>query len=89
MWFLIRAAFWLSIVFALMPWPRESGLRSLSVALWTEAGHAAAAIIRQARSEGEKICTNSPAACLGVAAKLGGLSAQRRAQPETPIAAER
>ncbi len=77
MWFLMRAIFWLSIVFSLMPWPEESGLHSSPVTVWTKARDAVGSAIRQARTDSEKICRDSPIACLEAATKLGQFAADK------------
>lgn len=71
MWFLIRSAFWLSIVFALLPWPEDSGLGSSPpAAIWSRTRDAIGAALGKARAASEKICTDSPLACLETAARL-------------------
>ena len=59
MWFLIRSAFWLSIVFALLPWPEDSGLGSSPpAAIWSRTRDAIGAALGKARAASEKICTD-------------------------------
>jgi hypothetical protein len=79
MWFLIRSVFWLSIVFALLPWPDNSGFGlSLPAGIWFRTRDIIGAAIGKARTASEKVCTDSPLACLG-AARLGQFAADRRA----------
>lgn len=85
MWFLIRAVFWLSIVFALMPWPESAGLRS-SATIWTGARGVIGAAIGQARIKGQQLCTDAPVACLEAATKLDQLTANRRPEEARPKA---
>ena len=80
MWFLIRAAFWLSIVFALLPWPDNSGFGSSPpAAIWSRTRDAIGAALGKARAAGDKICTDSPLACLKAAARLDQFAADKRA----------
>ncbi len=80
MWFLIRAAFWLSIVFALLPWPEDSGLQSSPpVAIWSRTRDAIGAAIGKARADSTKICTDSPLACLKAAVRLDQFAADKAA----------
>ncbi|VFU10353.1 hypothetical protein [Methylocella tundrae] len=85
MWFLIRAVFWLSIVFALMPWPEGAGLHS-STAIWTGARNAIGAAVGQARAKSQQLCTDAPIACLEAAAKLGQLTVDKRPDEARPKA---
>jgi len=85
MWFLIRSAFWLSIVFALLPWPDDSGFGSSPpAAIWSRTRDAIGAALGKARAAGEKICTDSPLACLKAAARLDQFAADRRAEDAAP-----
>ena len=78
MWFLIRSAFWLSIVFALLPWPEDSGLGSSPpAAIWSRTRDAIGAALGKARAASEKICTDSPLACLKAAARLNQFATDR------------
>jgi hypothetical protein len=78
MWFLIRSAFWLSIVFALLPWPEDAGLGSSPpAAIWSRTRDAIGAALGKARAASEKICTDSPLACLKAAARLDRLATDR------------
>jgi hypothetical protein len=78
MWFLIRSAFWLSIVFALLPWPDDSGFGSSPpAAIWSRTRDAIGAALVKARVAKEKICTDSPLACLKAAVRLDQLAADR------------
>jgi hypothetical protein len=71
MWFLIRCAFWLSIVFTLLPWPEGSGFGSSPpAAIWSRTRDAIGEAIVKARAASEKICTDSPLECLKAAARL-------------------
>jgi hypothetical protein len=79
MWFLIRAAFWLSIVFALLPWPDNGFGSSPPAAIWSRTRDAIGAALGKARAAGEKICTDSPLACLKAAARLDQFAADKRA----------
>ena len=79
MWFLIRSAFWLSIVFALLPWPEDSGLGSSPpAAIWSRTRDAIGAALGKARAASEKICTDSPLACLKAAARLDQFATDKR-----------
>lgn len=81
MWFLIRCAFWLSIVFALLPWPDNSGFGSSPpAAIWSRTRDAIGAAIVKARAAGEKICTDSPLECLKAAAQLDQYAADQRVE---------
>jgi hypothetical protein len=80
MWFLIRAAFWLSIVFAALPWPQGSGLRpSTPDAIWSGIRSSIAAALGKARAAGEKLCMDSPVACLKAAAQIEKFAPEGRA----------
>lgn len=76
MWFLIRSAFWLSIVFTLLPWPEDSGLRSFPpVAIWLRARDTIGSVLGKAHTAGEGVCAVSPIACLAEAAHIGRFGA--------------
>ncbi|MGO9674440.1 MAG: hypothetical protein ACLPSF_09795 [Methylocella sp.] len=87
MWFLIRSAFWLSIVFALLPWPDNAGFGSSPpAAIWTRTRDSIGAALGKARAAGEKICADSPLACLKAAARLDPFAADRRADDDAHAA---
>ncbi|ACK50619.1 conserved hypothetical protein [Methylocella silvestris BL2] len=75
MWFLIRSVFWLSIVFAFLPWPENSLIGQISAALQSGAKAAIMAAIDEARTTGASACAKAPAACLEAAARLGQFAA--------------
>lgn len=84
MWFLVRSAFWLSIVFALLPWPDDPGFRlAPPVAIWFRTRDAIGAALGRARATAGKTCTNSPLTCFEAAARIGGFAADGRAQEAT------
>jgi hypothetical protein len=82
MWFLIRAAFWLAIVFAALPWPDGSAVSfSPPVAMWSRTRDAIGAALGKARAEGEKICMNAPVPCLKAAARIEGIIVEKKEPP--------
>jgi hypothetical protein len=88
MWFLIRAAFWLSVVFALLPWPEDSGVRpSAPAAIWSRSRDAIGAALGKVQAASAKVCGESPLACLETAAGLAQVVAAKR--PESADAASR
>jgi hypothetical protein len=85
MWFLIRAAFWLSIVFALLPWPEGSRLKlSPPGAMWSRTSDAVGAALSNARAAGEKVCMGSPVACLNAAVRLEQIAPGKRTEDSNP-----
>lgn len=98
MWFLVRALFWLSLVFLLLPWPKESTLREISDALRAGAGAAIVATLEDMRAGAMKACAQTPENCFKAAAELGALAssaagaippaskadARAEAAPQTP-----
>ncbi len=69
MWFLLRAAFWLSIVYAAIFWPQDpltgpSGITRKAQGLLGQT-------IATARAEAEKACLRAPGNCLERAMGLG------------------
>ena len=66
--FLIRCAFWLTIVFAALPWPQDANVRSQQLL-----ADAAAGLIRSASGEAgmsAQHCLAAPQACAEEARKL-------------------
>ncbi len=84
MWFLIRAAFWLSVVFAFLPWPENSLIRQISAALQSGTKAAVMAAIDEARTRSAKACADAPSVCFEAAARLG----QFAAAPASALPAE-
>jgi hypothetical protein len=69
MFFLIRCAFWLTIVYAVMFWPKDFDPKS-AAEIFPKARHLADDAVGHARDEIVKSCVSAPAACLGAAGYL-------------------
>jgi hypothetical protein len=79
MWFLIRCAFWLTIVFTSIDWPQDAGPKlSMSAAIWSAAREFMGKSLEQARAQGEKACANAPVACLEAAARISQVTVEKR-----------
>ncbi|WP_374307723.1 hypothetical protein [Methylocella sp.] len=76
---LLRAAFWLAIVFAFLPWPAGSGLGEMAAAMRTLGGDAAqaalTAAVEGARERALKGCAQDFHACAGDVGALARLAA--------------
>ncbi len=77
--FLIRSAFWLTIVFAALPWPQDANVQSQKLLAETAAG-----LIRSAGGQAgisAEQCLAAPRACAAEAKKLQALF-ETAAKPE-------
>ena len=72
MFFLLRSAFWLSVVFSAMNWPEDCGPM---LSPQTELKAVASQLLTNATSEATKACTASPRECLELASKLHSFQA--------------
>jgi hypothetical protein len=83
MFFLIRCAFWLTIVFHAMTWPREpagSLEDQMTKAVTGVAGDIATAAVTMASAKLEASCAKAPSACLASAARLPQIVATGQGQ---------
>ena len=86
MFFLIRCAFWLTIVFTSIPWPRESGVPALLRLAGLSADSQAllqaklASVLLESSqasmAELKAFCMANPQACLDGLAKIGALQGE-------------
>lgn len=77
MFFLLRAAFWLAIVFASMSWPDD--VRPPAPAqIAPKAREILGKMLEQAGAGADKACLSAPGACLEAAAGLSRLVGEKR-----------
>lgn len=77
MLFLVRAIFWLTIVFASMPWPGDDRPRlPASAGLWPKVWESFGAALDEASAWGQKACAGAPAACFEAAAHASQAATQ-------------
>lgn len=77
MWFVVRAVFWLSIVYASIFWPQQPVMGPSGIA--RKAQDLLGQTIAMAQAEAEKACLQSPSACLEGALRLGPVLGDLRA----------
>ncbi len=77
MFFLLRVAFWLAILFAWLPWPEEIRPRQPGEIV-PKARDIFGKAVEHARAGLDKACLDAPAACLEAAASVGRLAAETR-----------
>jgi hypothetical protein len=79
--FLIRCAFWLTIVFTSLPWPQDAHIQSQKLL-----ADAAASLIRSATGQADmsaQQCLTAPQACVDKARKVQALfEAATKAEPK-------
>jgi hypothetical protein len=79
--FLIRCAFWLTIVFTSLPWPQDAHMQSQKLL-----ADAAASLIRSATGQADmsaQQCLTAPQACVDQARKVQALfEAATKAEPK-------
>jgi hypothetical protein len=79
--FLIRCAFWLTIVFTSLPWPQDAHIQSQKLL-----ADAAASLIRSATGQADmsaQQCLTAPQACVDQARKVQALfEAATKAEPK-------
>lgn len=79
MWFLIRCAFWLTIVFVSIDWGQDADPKlSSPAAVWSTAREFLGKSLEQARAQGEKACADAPVSCLQAATRISQIGAEKR-----------
>lgn len=81
MWFVLRAIFWLTIVYGSIFWPND---KSGPFHAFARVAHAAKMALGHgtgtAEAEVAKVCARAPQACLEGAARLGRMAGQERTE---------
>jgi hypothetical protein len=77
MFFLLRAAFWLAIVFAWLPWSEDIQAPERAE-IAPKAREILGKAVEHVRAGVDKACLNAPAACLEAAASVGRMVAETR-----------
>jgi len=80
MFFLIRVAFWLTIVFSAMAWPQDQRSDLSAPGLWPKALGMVGKVAEEVGAWGKKACVKTPLACLEAANNMRQIAADDRLQ---------